>query len=110
MNEPGGQNAPLSTIYENAYVSNVDPLKVNGLTPNFIVLGDSLELGEGSIDNGDGPFNAFTKESVDESSNKDVDKNFGSLDMRHVATRLSSSIRSLIDLRAAMHRNERWAF
>lgn len=50
MNEPDCRDSPLSKIYENRDVPNVNPLEVNHPNPNFIVLSDSYRYGEVSIE------------------------------------------------------------
>lgn len=71
MNGPGGVDTPVLAIYENSNVSDVNPLEVNDLNPNPIVLTDSSGSGGSSVENGDGPLSVSTKESTDDSSNED---------------------------------------
>lgn len=55
MNEPDDGDSSLSAKYENSYVPNVNPLKVNDHNTNLIVLSGSSGSGGGSVESGDGP-------------------------------------------------------
>lgn len=81
INGYDGGDSALSTIYENPCVRNVNPLEVNGPSPNLIVLSDNSRSGGGSVDRSDGPLDASTKGSIDESSKEDGEGNSNNLDL-----------------------------
>lgn len=61
MNEPDGGDSSLSTLYENPNVLNIDPLEINDLNSNIIVLNDKFEFRGGSAESGDGALNTSNK-------------------------------------------------
>lgn len=46
-------------IYENPDILYVEPLEINGLDPNFIVLSDNSGFGGGFVESGDGTLISF---------------------------------------------------
>lgn len=79
MNEPGGGNSSSSAIYENPNAFNVDPLEVNRLNPNLVVLSDSSESSEDSIQMGDESFSASIKGNTNKSSKEGKETNSSNL-------------------------------
>ncbi|KAI5389190.1 hypothetical protein KIW84_074734 [Lathyrus oleraceus] len=54
-----GKGIPNITIYDNPDIPYAEPLEINGLNPNFVVLSDSSESGGGSIESKDKPLSSY---------------------------------------------------
>lgn len=80
-----GKGFPNITIYDNPDIPYAEPLEINGLNPNFVVLSDSSESGGGSIESKDEPLSSY--EGYE-------DGNYCTLTYMEVLTRTSSSLQS----------------
>lgn len=56
LNGDSDGDSPISVVYENPNIPHEEPLDVNGLIPNMVVLSDMYGIGRGFIKSGGDPF------------------------------------------------------
>lgn len=89
-------------IYENPNILYVEPLEINGLNPNFIVLSDNSGFGGGFVESGDGTLSYFENGGKGKYCNPSYIE---------VVSLFSSSLQSSNELNATITtRDERRAF